>query len=84
MPAQITFAEAPYNVPFPLVRKINHYFVGHVFGNLPPKHGPNATAHTSGCTGTFNDSFSANVTTTFIIIAVTGAQSTNDEVIAET
>lgn len=47
--------------------------------NEPPRHGPNATAQTNGWTGNLIFSSSAIATTIFIIIAVTGIESTNDD-----
>lgn len=51
---------------------------------FPPSVGPNASAKAIGCTGRQSASFSANETTILTIIAVTGIESTTDEVNADT
>lgn len=51
---------------------------------FPPNVGPNASANAIGSTGKLSDLFSANETTIFTIIAVTGIESTTDDVNADT
>uniref|UniRef100_A0A182V548 Secreted protein n=1 Tax=Anopheles merus TaxID=30066 RepID=A0A182V548_ANOME len=50
---------------------------------LPPRHGPNASAQTIGCSGKPRYAFSDSATTIFTIMAVTGMLSTNADVRAE-
>lgn len=51
---------------------------------FPPNVGPNAKAKAIGCTGRLRVWFSASETTIFTIIAVTGIESTTDDVKADT
>lgn len=51
---------------------------------LPPKVGPNANAKAIGWTGRLSVLLSASETTIFTIIAVTGIESTTDDVKADT
>lgn len=66
---------------------INHalaQITPHTIKYIPPKHAPNAIAHTNGCNGKFNAFFSANEIATFTIIVVNGILSTKADAIADT
>lgn len=82
-PAHTTLAEAPINVPLPL-KKFSFFYNFFSKKILPPKHAPNAKAHTSGCKGNPNFLFSAREIAILIIIVVKGILSTKADAMADT